>query len=257
MLGDEMIGHIETCEGFKTCFPREHRKLFSGSSHPKLPLNEAHHLLKMTFGQLRFLKEEEGEAGQQQHKLTDVSAEAVEAFLHSWRPIVKPGVEEVLPSDFPPIRVPSFFGLIDHHHSSELEHGMFMDDIVAPSSSVVSESIIEDAPELVVYPELYLPPELLHPTSDPAYIAAAVAAHERREEETSPLVPVPFPSMILEEIPGHCFEEVAAPAGEGEYEWMVFSLGRDTNSHDVEGFHIQLHHQTVTWNDGEWFDRVL
>jgi hypothetical protein len=67
-----MLHHIETCEGFKTCFPGDHKKLFSGSSNSKVLLNEVYHLLKMTFRQLRFLK---GEAGQ--HKLTNVSAETV------------------------------------------------------------------------------------------------------------------------------------------------------------------------------------
>src|SRR6266850_2545214 len=99
-----MLCHIETCEGFKTYFPREHTKLLSRSSNPKPPLKEANHFLKMTFGQLELLKNlfgEEGEAGQR--RLAGVSAETVEAVLHSWRPIVKPDVEEVLPSDFPPV----------------------------------------------------------------------------------------------------------------------------------------------------------
>jgi hypothetical protein len=195
-----MLCHIETCEGFKTYFPREHGKLFSSPSNPKPPLKEAHHLLNMTFGQLELLKNlfgEEGQAGQR--RLVGVSAETVETVLHSWRPIVKPDVEEVLPSDFPPLRIPSFFGLIDHR-------------------PIVSENT-EDALDLA-YPELYLPPELLQSTSDPAYIAAAAAAHESRVDQTSPLIPIPFPS-ILEEIPWDCFEEAAAPMN--EYEWMFSS----------------------------------
>jgi hypothetical protein len=249
--GDEMLRHIETCDGFKTYFPGVYRKLFSGSSNPKPPLNEVYHLLKMTSGQLDFLKKQFGKEGEaSMHKLANVSTETVEAVLHSWRPIVKPGVEEVLLSDFPPACIPSFLGAIDHG-SIEVEHSMFMDDrvegfnMVPLNSSVVSEN--EDAPESV-YPELYLPPQLLHPTSDPAYVAAAVAAHEPRVEETSPLVPEPFPS-ILEEIPWNCFEEAAVPMS--EYEWTLFSLGGEANN-QAEGFHIQIH-EKVAQND-EYFD---
>jgi hypothetical protein len=221
-----MLCHIETCEGYKTYFPREYRKQFSRSSNPKPPLKEVHHLLfQMTFGQLELLKSqfgEECEAGQR--GLANISAETVEAVLHSWRPIVNPDVEEVLPSDFPPVRIPSFFGLIDHR-SIELEYGMFMDGcdedfgIVSLSSPAASESM-EDVVELA-YPELYLPPELLHPTSDPAYIAAAVAAHEPGVEQISPLIPIPFPS-IMEEIPWDCIEGVSTPMN--EYEWIFLSL---------------------------------
>jgi hypothetical protein len=212
MLGDAMLYHIETCEGFKTYFPREHEKLFS--SDPKPPLKEARHLLNVTFGQLELLKNlfgEEGEAGQ--GSLAGVSAEMVEAVLHSWRPIVKPDVEEVLPSEFPPVRIPSFFGLIDRR--SEVREN--------------TEDVLE-----VVYPELYLPPELLHPTTDPAYIAAAVAAHTQIVDQTSPLIPIPFPS-IQEEIPWDCFQETAAPMN--TYESMFLSLGGNAQA---EEFHIQL-----------------
>jgi len=248
-----MFRHIETCEGFKAYFPGEYRKLFSRPTHPRPPFDEEYQLLKMTYGQLEFLRNqfrEKGEAGQRM--LPNVSTDMVDAVLRSWRPIVRPGVEEVLPSDFPPVRVPSFFGLADHGLIA-LDYGIPINsdeglDVAPLSSSVVSENI-EDAPELV-YPELYLPPQLLGPTSDPAYVAAAVAAHKPRMEEYSPLVHVPFPS-VLEEIPRNCFEE-AAPMS--EHDWTRFLLGRDANGH-TEGFHIQLQ-ETAAHND-EGFDRVF
>ena len=174
----------------------------------------------MTLGQLEFLKSQISGAGQ--YKVADVSAEMVETVLRSWRPIVKPGVEEVLPSDFPLVRVPSFFGPVDHALIG-LEHDMPVDcdecpDAVSLSSSVISENV-EDVPELV-YPELYLPPQLLHATSDPRYMAAAMAAHQPRIEERSPLVTVPFPS-ILESIFQNCFEEAGPVNG---YDEMLSSL---------------------------------
>ena len=216
-----MIRHIEACEGFKAYFPGEYRKLFSQSNNPRLSFHEDHQSLRMTLGQLEFLKSQIGEAGQ--YKVANVSAEMVETVLRFWRPIVKPGVEEVLPSDFPLVRVPSFFGLVDHG-SIGLEYDMPTDcdkglDAVSLNSSVISENM-EDVPELG-YPELYLPPQLLHPTSDPGYVAAAIAAHQPRIEGTSPLVAVPFPS-ILEEIPRNRFEE-AAPMR--EYDRVLSSLG--------------------------------
>lgn len=227
-----MLRHIEACEGFKACFPGEYRRLFSRSSEPRLLFHEDHQSLRMTLGQLEFLKSQISGAGQ--HKVANVSAEMVETVLRSWRPIVKPGVEEVLPSDFPLVRVPSFFGPVDHGLIG-LQHDMPVD--------------CDGCPELV-YPELYLPPQLLHPTSDPRYVAAAVAAHQPRIEERSPLVTVPFPS-IMEAISRSCFEE-AGPVS--EYDRMLSSLRREA-SRRPEGFHIRL--QEVVTQSEERFDRVF
>ena len=245
-----MLSHIEACEGFKACFPGEYRRLFSRSSDPRLLFHEDHQSLRMALGQLEFLKSQISGAGQ--HKVANVSTEMVETVLRSWRPIVKPGVEEVLPSDFPLVRVPSFFGPVDHGLIG-LEYDMPVDcdgcpDAVSLSSSVISENV-EDVPELV-YPELYLPPQLLHPTSDPRYVAAAMAAHQPRIEERSPLVTVPFPS-ILEAIPRNCFEG-AGPMSECDR--MLSSLRREA-SRKPEGFHIRL--QEVVTQSEERFDRVL
>jgi len=244
-----MLRHIEACEGFKTYFPDEYRKLFSRSSDPRLSFHEDHRSLRMTLGQLEFLRSQIGEAGQP--KVANVSAEMVETVLRSWRPIVKPGVEEVLPSDFPLVRVPSFFGPVDHDLIG-LENDMRTAcdkglDAVSLSSSVISENM-EDVPELA-YPELYLPPQLLHPTSDPMYVAAAMAAHQPRIEETSPLVPVLFPST-LEETPRKYFEE-AEPMS--EYDWMLSSLGGEAAS-QPEGFH---HNDTERCALMGHFDRVF
>ena len=244
-----MLRHIEACEGFKAYFPDEYRKLFSRSSDPGLSFYEDHRSLRMTLGQLEFLRSQIGGAGQP--KVANVSAEMVETVLRSWRPIVKPGVEEVLPSEFPLVRVPSFFGLVDHDLTG-LENDMRTDcdkglDAVSLSSSVTSEDM-EDVPELA-YPELYLPPQLLHPTSDPVYVAAAMAAHQPRIGETSPLVRVPFPS-ILEEIPRKYFEEAGPMNG---YDWML-SLGGEAAS-QPEGFHIRFQ-ETVTQSERR-FDRVF
>jgi len=226
-----MIRHIEACEGFKAYFPGEYGKLLSRSNNRRLSFHEDHQSLRMTLGQLEFLKSQIGEAGQP--KVANVSAEMVETVLRFWRPIVKPGVEEVLPSDFPLVHVPSFFGPVDHGLIG-LEYDMPTDcdkglDAVSLGSSVVSENM-KDVPELA-YPELYLPPQLLYPTSDPGYVVAAMAAHQPRIEETSPLIAVPFPS-ILEEIPRNCFDE----AGDmSEYDRML-SLGGETVS-QPEGLH--------------------
>ena len=226
-----MIRHIEACEGFKAYFPGEYRKLFSQSNNPRLSFDEDHQSLRMTLGQLEFLKSQIVEAGQ--HKVANVSAEMVETVLRFWRPIVKPGVEEVLPSDFPLVHVPSFFGPVDHGLIG-LEYDMPTDcDTVSLGSSVISENM-EDVPELG-YPELYLPPQLLHPTIDPGYMAAAMAVHHTRIEETSPLVAVPFPS-IMEEIPRNCFEE-AGPMN--EHDRMLSSLGGEAAS-QPEGLHIRF-----------------
>lgn len=242
-----MLRHIEACEGFKSYFPDEYRRLFSRCSDPGLSFHEDHRSLRMTLGQLEFLKSQIGEAGQP--KVANLSAEMVETVLRSWRPIVKPGVEEVLPSDFPPVRVPSFFGPVDHDLIG-LENDMRTDcdkglDAVSLSSSVINENM-EDVPELA-YPELYLPPQLLNPTSDPVYVAAAMAVHRPKIEETSP---VAFPS-ILEEIPRQYFEEVGPMS---EYDWMLSLLGGEAAS-QPEGFHIQLQ-ETVTQSEGR-FDRVF
>jgi len=245
-----MVRHIEDCEGFKAYFPGEYRKLFSRSSDPRLSFHEDHQSLGMTLGQLEFLKSQIGEAGQP--KVANVSAEMVETALRSWRPIVKPGVEEVLPSDFPLVHVPSFFGPVDHDLIG-LEHDMCTDydtglDAASLSSSVISENM-EDVPELA-YPELYLPPQLLHPTSDPGYVAAAMAAHQPRTEEKSPLVHLPFPS-ILGEIPRKYFEE-AGPMS--EYDRMLSSLGGEA-ANQPEGFHIRLR-ETMAHTE-ERFDWVF
>ena len=135
-----------------------------------------------------------GEAGQD--KVANVSAEI---DFHSWRPIVKPGVE-VLPSDFPLVRVPSSLGPIGHGLIG-LEYDMHMDcdrslDAVSLSSSVINENM-EDVPEYA-YPKLYLLPQLLHP---PRYMAAAMAAKDRRKVAagrcTLPIDPGRYPSNLF------------------------------------------------------------
>lgn len=246
-----MLRHIEACEGFKAYFPDEYRKLFSRSSDPRVSSHEDHRSLRMTLGQLEFLKSQIGKAGQP--KVANVSTEMVETVLGSWRPIVKPGVEEVLPSEFPLVHLPSFFGPVDRDLIGLEDDDMHTDcdkdlDAISLSSSIISENM-EDVPELA-HPELYLPPQLLHPTSDPVYVAAAMAAHQSRMEEMTPLVPVPFPS-ILGEIPRKCFEE-AGPMS--EYGWMLSSLGGEAGS-QPEGFHIRLQ-ETATQSAGR-FDRVF
>jgi hypothetical protein len=196
-----MPSHIEACEGFKACFPGEHRRLFSRSSDARVLFHEDHQSLRMALGQLEFLKSQISGAGR--HKVANVSAEMVETVLRSWRPIVKPGVEEVLPSDFPLVRVPSFFGPVDHGLIG-LEYDMPVDcdrslDTASLSSSVINENM-EDVPELA-YPKLYLPPQLLHPTSDPRYVAAAMAAKDRRKVSagrcTLPIDPGRYPSNLF------------------------------------------------------------
>jgi len=247
--GDAMIRHIKACEGFKAYFPGEYRKLFSQSNNPRLSFHEGDESLRMTLGQLEFLKSQIGEAGQ--HKVANVSAEMVETVLRFWRPIVKPGVEEVLPSDFPLVRVPSFFGPINHGLIG-LEYNMPTDcdkglDAVSLGSSVVNENM-EDVPELG-YPELYLPPQLLYPTSDPGYVAAAMAAHQPSIEETSPLVAVPF-SSVLEEIPRNCFEAGPMHA----YDRILSSFRRE-ETNQPEGFYIRF--QEAVAQGEERFDRVF
>ena len=106
-----MLRHIETCEGFKAYSQGEYRKLFSRSSDPRPSFHEDHQSLRMTLGQLDFLKSQTGEAGQP--KVAHMSAEMVETVLRSWCPIVKPGVEEVFPCGSPPVRAPSLFGPVD------------------------------------------------------------------------------------------------------------------------------------------------
>jgi hypothetical protein len=194
-----MLRHVKNCDGYKSHFPDEYKKLFPRPSDPRPPLDEKHRFLKMTYGQLTFLKARLSEmANTGGHRLADASAEMVQAILYSWRPLLRLGVEEVLPSEFPPVCMPSYFSPADHDFA-KAEYGVSLSHhanvkIASFGAPFVKEEI-QDEPRLV-YPELYLPPHLLNPTSDPAYFAAAVAVHMPRSEEKefSPLVYAPFPS---------------------------------------------------------------
>ncbi|KAH9954235.1 hypothetical protein BC827DRAFT_69571 [Russula dissimulans] len=225
-LGDAMWRHIEICKGFKNCFPGEHRNLSPQSRDSRPGLDEKCQVLKMTFGQLESLT---AQFLRKQQKLADVSPEALEAILHSWRPIVKPGVEAVPLTEFPPFRMPSCFGPANHDLAGLGR--AFLDyarsNTTSHSTPVPSEDM-QDAPQSG-YPELYLPPELLHPMSDPAYVAAAVAAHLPRTEEASPLLGVPFPSFLAE-IPRTCFEDAELMDA---YDFLPV----DTRG---KGFHVQI-----------------
>ncbi|KAI9509453.1 hypothetical protein F5148DRAFT_1187467 [Russula earlei] len=223
---------------FQECFPGEY--MFPRSSDPKPTLDE-YRFLKMTFGQLEFLRN--------QLPRKALTPEMVEGILHSWRPIVRPGVEQVLLSEFPPVRMPSSFGSANHD-SAELGHGGMLRYCDAHlntnslSATVVDEHM-EDEPDLV-YPELYLPPRLLSQTGDPAYIAAAVAAHEpMMEEETSPLVHVPFPP----DTPQTCLEG-AVPMDECDL--GLFTPGEEVNCR-WQGFHAQLQEMVVA-RSNQYFD---
>jgi hypothetical protein len=184
--GDAMLRHIESCKGFQTQFPDERGELFSFSSNLTTSLGEGYRVLKMTFGQLQFLRARLGKKRKSRKcKPAKITVAKVEKILHSWHPIVKPGVEEVWPSDFPPVRIPRYFTAGDS--MTELEYDASAEDDgdlgLGPNSSasfsIYRPAIMEntqDKPELA-YPELYLPPHLLPPTTEPAYLAAAVAAH--------------------------------------------------------------------------------
>jgi len=189
----------------------------------------------MTSGQLESLKNQ-FPGGQK--KLANASPEALEAILHSWCPIVKPSVEVVLPTEFPPFRMPSCFSPANRDLTGLGRAFLSVDcarsNMTSRSTTVSSEGM-QDAP-WSGYPELYLPPELLHPMSDPAYVAAAVAAHQPRAEEPSPLIEIPFPPFPAE-IPRTCLED-AEPMD--TYDFAPFLPGEDVDTRGP-GFHAQPH----------------
>jgi hypothetical protein len=195
-----MLRHIKTCKGFQTHFPDERGELVPCSSNQTPSLDE-YRVLKMTFGQLELLRTQLGQERMTgNHKLTKITADNVQGILHSWHPIVKPGVEEVPPSDFPPVRIPRYLTAITGDSNAELEYDESdydgdLDFLNSPLFTSAPPPVImedtQDDPELEYpysEPELYLPPHLLPPTTEPAYLAAATAAHAPAIEAASSLL---------------------------------------------------------------------
>jgi hypothetical protein len=204
-----MLRHIKTCEGFQTHFPDEHGKLFPFSGIQMSPFEKGYRVLKMTFGQQEFLRAQLSQKRKsRKRKPAKMTAAKVEKILDSWHPIVEPGVEEICPSDFPPVSIPRYFTnttTVAEDRKDEPECDEKVDEELAPTSSI-SFSVPPPVITQVIHwheesemefeydePELYLPPHLLPPTTDPAFLAAAMAAH----------APAPAPSINL----GLLFEE--------------------------------------------------
>jgi len=104
------------------------------------------------------------------------------------------------------------------------EEVMKQDAPTPPSSSVRTPT--PTLPESS-YPELYLPPHLLHPTCDPSYLAAAKAAHAPQIDTISPLLNVPISSLSAKVL-----DLEHAEAG------SIFSQGGgDRTCYDAQDFH--------------------
>ncbi|KAI0296122.1 hypothetical protein B0F90DRAFT_1820137 [Multifurca ochricompacta] len=201
--GDSILRHIKICKSFQTYFPDEHRKLFPSPKDPRLRPDHEYKLLKMTFGQLEFLTEQlEKKAKVGEHGVINTSVARVKRILQSWRPITRCDAESVPPSDFPPFRMPQYFVAVGACVRDESERdgsaGYDADLDTNPPSTVrallpLGDEDTQDMRQLV-YPELYLPPHLLHPTCGPKYVAAAVTAHTP-PVEFSPLLNVPLSSF--------------------------------------------------------------
>jgi hypothetical protein len=192
---DAMLRHIESCKGFQTQFPDERGELFSFSSNLTTSLEEGYRVLKMTFGQLQYLSAQLGKKRKsRKRKPSKITVAKVEKILCSWHPIVKPGVEEVWPSDFPPVRIPRYFTAGGSKTELEYDVSAECDGALGPNSSasfsIYRRAIMGNAQDKaeLAYPELYLPPHLLPPTTDPAYLAAAVAAHAPSINSAPPLL---------------------------------------------------------------------
>ena len=160
----------------------------------------------MTFGQLEFLRAQLSQKRKSRKcKPAKMTAAKVEKILDSWHPIVEPGVEEICSSDFPPVSIPRYLTTVTTDRKAEPECDEEVDEELALTSSisfsvplpVIKEVVLRDEePEMELEydePELYLPPHLLPPTTDPAVLAAARAAH----------APAPAPTID----PGLLFEE--------------------------------------------------
>jgi hypothetical protein len=202
---DAMLRRIEACKGFQTHFPDEHGRLFPFSSNQTPPLEEEYRVLKMTFGQLEFLRAQLGKKRKsRKRKPAKITAAKVQRILHSWGPIVEPGVEEVWPSEFPPVRILRYFAAVELEYdgSTEYDEDPVLNWSVsfrAPPPVIVEDTKPEDMLELArPEPELYLPPHLLPLTTETAYLAAATAAHAPAIDSASPLLDFLFPQAEAE-----------------------------------------------------------
>ena len=273
-----MLRHMEICKHFQALFPDEYRRLYPGPDAVRPPADDEYKVLKMTFGQLEFLSAKLGKdrRGKKQ-PFVSMSANAIRMVLQSWCPLSKPGAELVPLSDFPPVRIPHYFCAASVKHAmmederSESFSGYEADFDTSSSSSadapspvrpplaiIADEETRQDAltpspsslltptpmPTLFpepMYPELYLPPHLLPPTCDEAYLAAAIAAHAPQVDDFSPLLGMPITSLLAE-IPRDC--SIPHPGAVSEYDLAFFSReGDGANDHTQE-----FHHMFYSWN---------
>jgi hypothetical protein len=249
-----MLRHVQICKPFQALFPDEYRRLFPRANAPRPPPDDEYKVLKMTLGQMEFLSAKVGkECRGKKRTFVSMSADTIRTALQSWCPLSKPGAEVIPPSDFPPVRIPQYLcaaGL--EHATTEDERGESsgyeadFDTGSSPSSNtpspirpplamIADEKIRQNAPtpsSLLtptpmptpspdpMYPELYLPPHLLPPTCDEAYLAAAIAAHAPEVDVFSPLLGVPIMSLSAE-LPRDC--SVSHVGAFSEYDFTFFS----------------------------------
>ncbi|KAI0248455.1 hypothetical protein BJV78DRAFT_796247 [Lactifluus subvellereus] len=193
-----MLRHVKACKGFQSHFPDERGELFPCTSNQTPSLDADYRVLKMTSGQLEFLRTQltqERKTGKR--KLAKMTVDKVQGILHSWHPIGGPGVEEVPSSDFPPVRIPRYLTATTSDSKAELEYDgsdydgdLYLNSPIFVSAPPVIMEDTQDLPELAYpypEPELYLPPHLLPPTIEPTYLAAATAAHAPAIGAPSPL----------------------------------------------------------------------
>ena len=267
-----MLRHMEICKHFQALFPDEHRRLFPRTDAPRPSADGGYKVLKMTIGQLEFLSAKLGkECRGKKGTFVSMSPTTVRTILHSWRPLSKPGAEVVPPLEFPPVRIPQYFCTAGTEHATtEDERGEssgYEADFdtsessnsnapspIAPLAIIPDEEMQQDAltpspsslptptpiptpsPE-PMYPELYLPPHLLPPTCDEAYLAAAIAAHAPEVDTFSPLLGIPIMSLSAE-IPRDCSVSNVGVGSVSEYDLAFFSdEGSGANGH-TQDFHI-------------------
>ena len=228
----------------------------------------------MTFGQLVFLSAKLGKEWKgKKYTFVGLSANTIRAVIHSWRPFSKLGAEAILPSDFPPVRIPQYFcagATTEDEHGEPSGYDADLDTGSSSSSSapspirmplaIADEEAQQDAPTPwptpisslsslptptpiptpspePFYPELYLPPHLLPPTCDASYLMAAIAAHAPEIDTISPLLNVPLSSLLAEsQVPSDW--PASHVAGVSEYNLAFFSLEDGANDSTRESNHM-------------------